>query len=1043
MPDSLGTLRLTFLEPWWLLLIPILLPPLVLLSTRSLAGLGSVRRGIAIVLRGSVVTLLALALADPQLVRRNESLTTIFLLDASRSIPGDLQGPMLEFINRAISQHQRPGDRAGVVVFGKESKVESPPAPYTETLTGIQSTIDTEYTDLGSALKLALATFPDDSARRIVVLSDGNENRGTAYEQALAAAGLDVQIDVLPVDYLYDREVLVEKIALPPDVKKGETVNINVVVRAAAPARGRLEVYQAADNSTIPIDTLDDVELQRGINVFRIKQEITDPNFYTYLAQFIPEEDLRRGYRADRAMNNMAEAFTQYRGEANVLLIEGTANEHESLVEALRSKEMAVTTLAAGDVTGAGLVGGDPLPTDLAELQKYDAIILANVPKDAFTDQQQDLIATAVQDQGIGLIMVGGDRSFGAGGWMNTPIEKALPVDMQIPSLKVKGKAAMVMIMHASEIPEGNYWQAVVAQEALKTLSSYDYAGLTYWSGQEAWLFTLREIGPSKPAMLRAIDRMTPGDAPDFNPLLVMSLRALRQKTDAMSKHIVVISDGDPAAPTAQVVNQLKAAKITVTTVLTAAHGNDLRSLQVMQQLAEATNGRFYNVTNPKALPRIYQKEARLISRPLIFEGPPPAWTPTMVYQSEPLLGLPQDLPPISGLVLSSVKENELVEVPIVSPNPAGQLNPVLAHWNYGLGRAVAFTSDAGQKWATQWAGWENYSAFWSQVVRWALRPVDRGNLSVSLRREEGRIKVVVDAVDAENDFLNFLQFQGIVNRPNRELNAPGESVELVQVAPGKYEGTIENAEARGNYFVTLGYRGPDGAQGILTTGLSVPYSDEYRDLRSNPVLLESLADATGGEVFSWATNPDGRLSGERTAARADVFRRDPNVQPPRSYRPIWHWMLFSAALIFVGDVGVRRIAPDFARMRRNVVDALKTLRGKEVAPREEYIEKLKSRKLEVGQQIDRSRGATRFEPPSAAPPTGTGSPTATPGSASDRPSDRPRSAPESRPGGGLGADAPTQKPGEESYTNRLLKAKKKVWEERDQDKDNPSGRSS
>ena len=238
----------------------------------------------------------------------------------------------------------------------RRSKV--PPAPYTETITGVESTIDSEYTDLSSAIKLALATFPDDTARRIVVVSDGNENRGEAYEQALSAAGLDVQIDVLPVDYNYDREVLVEKIALPPDVKKGETVNINVVVRAATPARGRLEIYQKADNSTVPIDTLEDVELQRGINVFRLKQDITDPNFYTYSAQFVPEEELRRGLRADRAMNNMAEGFTQYRGEANVLLIEGTANEHEELVAALRSKELSVTTLAAGDVTGAGLVGG-------------------------------------------------------------------------------------------------------------------------------------------------------------------------------------------------------------------------------------------------------------------------------------------------------------------------------------------------------------------------------------------------------------------------------------------------------------------------------------------------------------------------------------------------------------------------------------------------------------------------------------------------------------------------------------------------------------
>ena len=122
-----------------------------------------------------------------------------------------------------------------MIVFGKEPRVEVPPAPSELNLLGIESTIDPENTDLGAAVKLALATFPEDTARRIVVLSDGNENRGNLLEQALAAKSLGVQVDVLPIDYFYDREVLVEKVSIPPDVKKGETVNINVVIRASEP----------------------------------------------------------------------------------------------------------------------------------------------------------------------------------------------------------------------------------------------------------------------------------------------------------------------------------------------------------------------------------------------------------------------------------------------------------------------------------------------------------------------------------------------------------------------------------------------------------------------------------------------------------------------------------------------------------------------------------------------------------------------------------------------------------------------------------------
>ena len=169
-----------------------------------------------------------------------------------------------------------------------------------------------------------------------------------------------------------------------------------------------------------------------------------------------------------------------------------------------------------------------------------------------------------------------------------------------------------------------------------------------------------------------------------------------------------------------------------MTTILITAHSNDPSLVSVMRDLAQRTKGRFYNVTNPRALPRIYQKEARTISRPLIFEQQTPLGA--AAEQPDHRAGdghLADELPPITGLVLTSPKENELVEIPIVSPLPTGQVNPVLAHWTYGLGRSVAFTSDAGRRWAKAWPDWQSYAAFWSQVVRWAMRPAEHGNLTL------------------------------------------------------------------------------------------------------------------------------------------------------------------------------------------------------------------------------------------------------------------------------------------------------------------------
>jgi uncharacterized membrane protein/Mg-chelatase subunit ChlD len=1024
---ALGRWSVTLGNPWWLLVIPLVVIPLIWLSYRSLAGLGPVRRACAILLRTAVITLIVLALAELQSVRRTDRLATIFLVDASNSVPRDQQKAALDYVTEA-SKKRRKDDLAGVVVFGKEPRVEVPPAPSELNLLGIENTIDAENTDLAAALKLGLASFPDDTARRVVILSDGNENRGNLFEQALAAKSLGVQIDVLPIEYFYDREVLVEKVSIPPDVKKGETVKINVVIRASEPTSGTLQIVQKTDNYRAPTAGTEQprrVELQRGVNVFQIQQVITETNFYTFVAEFVPDKD--SGDR--RAINNVAEGFTHARGEAQVLLIEGTRGEHAELVKALREKKIEVKVLAAPRIDGSGGVGGDPLPVDIAQLAPYDSVILGNVPKEAFTESQHQLLASNCHDMGSGLVMLGGPDSFGAGGWMNTPVEKALPVEMQIKAIKVQGIGAMALIMHASEIPEGNYWQAQVAKAAISALSSYDYAGLMHWEGQEAWLFTLRPIGTGRASMLRAIDRMTPGDMPDFDPSLLMAMKGLNAIPDAMSKHIVIISDGDPTPPSARAISQLAASKVTVTTVLTAAHGNDPGAISVMRNLAQKTKGRFYNVTNPKALPRIYQKEARSISRPLIFEQQTP-WRPKINYPfTEPILGLPEELPPITGLVLTTPKENELVEIPIVSPLPTGQLNVVLAHWTYGLGRSVAFTSDAGRRWAKAWPDWQSYAAFWSQVIRWSLRPADRGNLSLNVRREEGRIKVVVDALDKNNEFLNFLQIQGNVVKPDLSF----ATVELVQTAPGRYEATIEDAEASGNYFVNLGYKGPDKVQGIISSGISVPYSDEYRELRSNPTTLESAATITDGQVVSWKKTADGRIDLERTVQDADHFRRDPQLINPRSFRALWPALLWLAAFLFLGDVAVRRIALDTDWIKQTIVNEWKKFRGQEPATASDYMDKLRSRKAEVVEQLDRSRSeAPQMPMPAATQPGLIGEPLLEGGEIAEQ----ARAAQASVRAQSPSIAAGPREPERQSYTDRLLKAKQRVWEERDKDKD-------
>ena len=205
-----------------------------------------------------------------------------------------------------------------------------------------------------------------------------------------------------------------------------------------------------------------------------------------------------------------------------------------------------------------------------------------------------------------------------------------------------------------------------------------------------------------------------------------------------------------------------------------------------------------------------------------------------------------------------------------------------------------------------------NYAAFWAQIVRWSMRPVDNRNLTLNVRREDGKIKVVVDALDKDSRFLNFLQLRG---GPCSAPTSSRSRVDLVQTAPGRYEGTVESAEASGNYFVNLGFSGPDNIKGVVSTGVSVPYSDEYRELKSNPGTLETIASLTNGEVLSWKRRNDGTIDLARTLDESKPFRRDQYTQTPRGLSPLWPLLLFFAATMFLGDVAIRRVSPDFERM--------------------------------------------------------------------------------------------------------------------------------
>ena len=717
--------RLSFDSPGYLALLAAL-PLLWWASYRSLAGLGRVRRWFAILLRSVVLTLLVFALADLQWKKLSDRLTVIYVVDESLSIPEDLKPAMIDYVDREIRTHREAhiNDRAGVIVFGGTPAIEHP--PYDENIQvtyNTESHIDREHTNLAAALRLAQATFPEDSARRVVLLTDGNENLGDGLGQARNLADSGIGIDVVPIRYPPRAEVAVEKVVLPPDVNRGQPFDLRVVLDNIAPpdaknaaVKGRLVITrktQEHEEVLNPDEKDQRITLEPGKHVFSQREKIDEPDFYTYEARFIPDDAAHDTI----TQNKRATAYTHVRGKGQVLLIqnEDSQGDFNFLVDRLRKENLEVRVQTTAQTFAT-----------LADLQPFDTVILADTPAEGFSEEQIKMLVSNTEQMGAGLIMLGGPNSFGAGGWTNTPLEAAMPVDFQIKNSKVVPVGALAMLMHASEMAEGNFWQKKIAQEALRALGSQDYCGVMHWEGNIQWLWNpgLQRIAAKREKMLALIDKMTPGDMPEFEGAMKSALAEFGKVPDAAVKHLIVISDGDPGPPNNATMAALKAMKVTISTVAIGAHGGAGSS--TLANMSSQTGGKYYVVQpgqTAKMLPRIYQREARSISRPLVFERDA-GFNPHVKFPHEMIKGVGLDFPPLTGYVLTTVKDSPLVEVALVNPLPEGEkYNTLLASWTYGLGKAVAWTSDAGHRWATAWTGWENYDKLFSQIVRWSMRP--------------------------------------------------------------------------------------------------------------------------------------------------------------------------------------------------------------------------------------------------------------------------------------------------------------------------------
>lgn len=867
---------IAFDRPLALLLIPAMLWLFWLIARRSYAGLHPQTALLALAVRAVAIVLLTLAIAGLHVVKQTDKLTTIFLVDVSKSIRPDQRARGIEYVREALAKKHHD-DAGGIIVFGRSPYLEEPVSSSLQDVGDLHAAVAGDATDIQDALRLAEASFPNDSGRKIVIVSDGNENIGDAASEIDSLRMQGIRVDIAPTALSLDKngqtqgEALVDGVDIPTHVRKSAPFTVKVVVSSTVPQTANLTLTQ--DGRGLSTERVD---LHAGKNAFNFQEKIADPGFHRYDVQLDPSQD-------QIAENNHAYGFVTVQARPRVLYVAEPDEPVDSFKRAMAAQEIDV------DVTTPGAI-----PASVAGLESYDSIILSNVSADEVGAPAMAGIEEAVRDFGLGLGMVGGTESYAAGGYIGTPVEEALPVNMEVKDRKRIPPAAIALVIEDLEEPTSVNWSVEAAKAAVDLMEPQDMVGVLDCNGQ--WRIPMQKV-VDKNAIKAQMDDLTGmNDPPTYDPYLEQAAGVLAS-SNAPIKHIIFFGDGDAVSEGPQSVDVIKAIHKQGITVSTIASGADEDGIKFLQAIAQLGGGRSYIAEKATDLPGLLMKDQQTATRQYVIEKP---FVPRSYAGDDVIAGIDWSAaPPLLGYNVASRKPGATVAL-----TATDESDPVFAHWRYGLGRTFAFTSDDRPHWAAEWLPWDGYAKFWAQAVRWSLKSNSGGDFHAMVDNSDGKGHVVVDAFSQDTGFINGAKLTAKVVAPDQTVS----SVSLSQTAPGRYEGNFDTDQT-GAYMVNVRRDNGDPSgppPPSETVGLAVPYSPEYRTITPNLPLLTRLTEGTGG---SFQNDP------------ARIFRDAPAwIVGTVDFAPS---LLAFTALLFLFDIAVRRLGIRLQKVAASVVEGV------------------------------------------------------------------------------------------------------------------------
>ncbi len=837
---------------WWPILGLVAVPFIWRLSQHSTLGSSPRHRAVAAALRIATVVLLVSALIEPVWHRSGKWMSVVYALDVSSSIDPAFVGTAIDWI--ASTNAEGDPAHAAFIAFGGSARTVASVEGIRSvevSADGANRSINQSVTNLEAALARALRSFDQRFLKRLVLITDGNENAGNVSRVLGEAQENEVRVFTLPATVRGDGDSWVEGIDLPDEIREQEPVT--ATVRVFSRVGTTATVALVGDDQTLETREL---RLEPGLNEVDFEVRLPAGGAGTLSGRLQSEND-------PFGQNDLHTQAVSVGARPRILYVEGLLTSARYLRDALSSEGMDVA-----------VVGPELLPETTAALENFDLVLLSDVPMDALSENQVNAILEYVRDSGGGFIFAAGESSYGEEGYAGSEIEEVLPTWFEITEKRKELALVIVLDKSYSMVGPKLELSKEAAKAALDLLEPHHSFGLITFD-DTPYVTVPLQLAVEKSNMNDFISRIIAGSQTNIFPALETAFNAL-EDSEADIRHVILLSDGKTYADDyEELVSLMSASDITVSSVAVGQEADR----ELLANIAAWGRGRSYFIQDAERVPRIFIQETQIASQSTFVEE---AVETTVVTSVEAFTDIDLDAaPPLRGYVRTLAKET--AEVLIQSDSE----NPLLARWRYGLGRTAVFTSDVKNRWAADWLTWEGYGKFWSQLVRETMRRDGGEELDFVVERIGDETLITVSALTEEGAYRTDLD-------PRlRVVGTGGEeaSLSLQQVGPGTFQArhTLGPPGEEPYRFELSGNGIEDRSQALYYR-----YGDEYRLYPANTELLDEIGARTGGGFL-----PD----------VGEIF--DDYGETASVPTPLWPWLSALALISFFLDIAVRR-APWF-----------------------------------------------------------------------------------------------------------------------------------